>query len=99
MGTVESGANPEHPDLTEKFPHTCALGHCNDGRPNRPDHSPLLDTDDHGTQVNGIIAARRNGTGVYGVAYEARIASFGNSAQPITPGATTVTSATLARPV
>ena len=80
VGTVESGANPEHPDLTEKFPHICALGRCDDGRPNRPDHSPLLDTDDHGTQVNGIIAARRNGTGVYGVAYEARIASFGNSA-------------------
>ena len=62
VGTVESGASHEHPDLTGKFPHTCALGHCDDGRPNRPDHSPLLDTDDHGTIVNGIIAARKNHT-------------------------------------
>ena len=85
VGTVESGANHDHPDLTEKFPHTCALGHCDDGRPNRPDHSPLLDTDDHGTIVNGIIAARKNGSGVYGVAYEARIASFGNSATTYHP--------------
>ena len=85
VGTVESGANPDHPDLKGKFPHMCALGHCDDGRPNRPDHSPLLDTDDHGTQVNGIIAARRNGSGVYGVAYEARIASFGNSATTLHP--------------
>ena len=85
VGTIESGANPDHPDLKGKFPHTCALGHCDDGRPNRPDHSPLLDTDDHGTQVNGIIAARKNGTGVYGVAYDARIASFGNSASTYHP--------------
>ena len=82
VGTIEAGANPQHPDLTGKFPHICAMGDCDDGRPNRPpdDRSPRLDTDDHGTQVNGIIAARKNGTGVYGVAYEARIASFGNTA-------------------
>ena len=85
VGTIESGANPDHPDLTGKFPHTCALGHCDDGRPNRSDHSPLLDTDDHGTLVNGIIAARKNGTGVYGVAYDARIASFGNTASTYHP--------------
>ena len=53
VGTIESGANPDHPDLTGKFPHTCALGHCDDGRPNRTDHIPLVDTDDHGTLVNG----------------------------------------------
>ena len=85
VGTVESGANHDHPDLTGKFPHTCALGHCDDGRPNRRDHSPLLDTDDHGTLVNGIIAARKNGSGVYGVAYDARIASFGNTAPTYYP--------------
>ena len=80
VGTVESGANPNHPDLTGKFPHICAMGDCDDGRPNRPhDPSPRLDDDDHGTQVNGVIAARKNGAGVYGVAYEARIASYANS--------------------
>ena len=85
VGTVESGANRDHPDLAGKFPHVCALGHCDDGRANRPDHSPLHDTDDHGTQVNGIIAASKNGAGVYGVAYEARIASYGNSATTLHP--------------
>ena len=86
VGTVESGANPNHPDLTGKFPHVCAMGDCDDGRPNRRhDHSPRLDTDDHGTQVNGVIAARRNGAGVYGVAYEARIASFANSVSTLYP--------------
>ena len=85
IGTVESGANPDHPDLTGKFPHICAMGDCDDGRPNRHDHSPLLDTDDHGTQVNGIIVASKNGFGVYGVAYEARIASFGNTAPTYPP--------------
>ena len=80
VGTFDSGANPDHPDLAGKFAHVCAMGDCDDGRPNRPlDPSPRRDTAGHGTLVNGIIAARKDGTGVYGVAYEARIASFGNS--------------------
>ena len=87
VGTIESGANPQHPDLTGKFPHICAMGDCDDGRPNRQagDRSPRFDLDGHGTQVNGIIAARRNGTGVYGVAHEARIASFGHAASTVHP--------------
>jgi len=81
VGTFDSGANPDHQDLAGTFAHICAMGTCDDGRPNRPrDHSPRLDTTGHGTQVNGVIAARKNGTGVYGVAYEARIVSFGNTA-------------------
>ena len=85
VGTIESGANPEHPDLRGKFAHTCAMGRCDDGRPNRSDHSPLNDTGGHGTVVNGIIAASRNGMGVYGVAYEARVASYGNTAPTYPP--------------
>ena len=87
VGTVEAGANPDHPDLTEQFPHVCAMGDCDDGRPNRPPHdrSPRLDTSGHGTLVNGVIAARKNGAGVYGVAYEARIASFGHTASTYHP--------------
>lgn len=49
VGTIESGANLEHPDLREKFAHICAMGRCDDGRPNRSDHSPLHDTNGHGT--------------------------------------------------
>ena len=85
VGTVESGANPDHPDLQGQFAHTCAMGRCDDGRPNRSDHSPLDDTDDHGTQVNGIVVASKNGLGMYGVAYEARIASYGNTAPTFPP--------------
>ena len=87
VGTIESGANPDHPDLAGQFAHVCAMGDCDDGRPelNRRDASPRLDTNGHGTSVNGIVGARRNGIGIYGVAYEARIASFGNTHTVIYP--------------
>ena len=89
VGAIEAGAHLDHPDLAGQFAYQCAMGLCNgtmgsddDSRPglDRPDHSPLHDMDDHGTHVNGVVAARRNGIGVYGVAYEARIASYGNDA-------------------
>ena len=80
VGTFDSGAKPDHPDLAGKFPHVCAMGDCDDGRPNVVYPSPRFDTDGHGTNVNGVIAARRNGVGVFGIAYGARIASFGNTA-------------------
>ena len=89
VGVFDSGVNPDHEDLRGQYAAQCAMGLCNgamgsddDGRPelDRYDHSPLYDTDGHGTSVLGVVAARRNGAGVYGVAYEARIASYGNSA-------------------
>ena len=89
VGAIEAGAHLDHPDLEGRFAYKCAMGLCNgtmgsddDGRPelDRDDHSPLHDMDGHGTNVNGVIAAKRNGIGVYGVAYEARIASFGHDA-------------------
>ena len=87
VGTIESGAHRDHPDLAGQFAHLCAMGRCDDGRPelDRGDHSPLYDTDGHGTVVNGIVAAKKNGTGVYGVAYEARIASYGNTHTVVYP--------------
>ena len=87
VGTIESGAHRDHPDLAGQFAHLCAMGRCDDGRPEleRGDHSPLYDTDGHGTVVNGIVAAKRNGIGVYGIAYEARIASFGNTHTVVYP--------------
>ena len=88
VGVFDSGAAPSHIDLEGKFAHTCAMGDCDDGRPNRSDHSPWMDTNDHGTAVNGVIAARKNGTGMYGVAYEARIASYGNTASVHPPWGT-----------
>ena len=87
VGTMESGAHPDHPDLTGQFAHVCAMDRCDDGRPGleRSDHSPLNDTDGHGTVVNGVVAAKRNGIGVYGVAHEARIASYGNTHTTVYP--------------
>ena len=87
VGTIDSGADPDHPDLAGQFAHVCAMGDCDDGRPelDRLDASPRLDTEGHGTAVNGIVAAKRNGTGVYGIAHDARIASYGNTASVFWP--------------
>ena len=86
VGSIDGGAHRDHSDLQGKFAHICALGRCDDGRPNRADHSPLYDTPPgHGTLVNGVIAARKNGSGVYGIAHEAQIASYGNVASTSPP--------------
>ena len=87
VGTIEAGAHPDHPDLAGQFAHVCAMGDCDDGRSelNRSDASPRLDTQGHGTVVNGIVAAKKNGRGVYGVAHEARIASYGNTHTVVYP--------------
>ena len=49
-----------------------------DGQPVTFGHGHFLDdaSDGHGTYVNGVVAAIRNGVGVYGVAYDAEIASY-----------------------
>ena len=89
VGVLDLGANPGHPDLAGKYAARCAMGLCNgtqgsddDNRPDldRTDHSPLDDINGHGTAVHGVIAASKNGVGVFGVAHEAQIASYGNMA-------------------
>ena len=86
VGVFDLGANPDHPDLAGQYAARCAMGLCNgtngsadDGRPDldRRDHSPINDREGHSTAVHGVVAASRNGVGIYGVAYEARIASYG----------------------
>ena len=89
VGIFDLGANPGHVDLRGQYAHRCAMGLCNgttgsddDGRASldRHQHSPLNDVEGHGTSVHGVVAAKRNGTGIYGVAFDARIASYGVSA-------------------
>ena len=89
VGVLDLGANPDHPDLEGQYAARCSMGLCNgtmgtadDGRPglDRRDHSPVNDVEGHGTSIHGVIAAKRNGLGVYGVAYDAKIASWGNAA-------------------
>ncbi len=82
VGIFDSGANESHPDLGGQFAHVCAMGNCDeDNRPelNRGDGGPLQDTVGHGTSVNGVVAAKKNGQGVIGIAYQAKIASYGNN--------------------
>jgi subtilisin-like proprotein convertase family protein/subtilisin family serine protease len=38
--------------------------------------APVLDTDNHGTEVAGVIAAARDGHGIVGVAYNAQLVSL-----------------------
>ena len=89
VGIFDSGTNESHPDLGGQYAHVCAMANCDkDGRPelnrgengSRLDPSPLEDTDGHGTPVSGVVAAKKNGQGVFGIAYEAKIASYGNTA-------------------
>lgn len=58
-----------------------------DGQPVTFGWGEFLDdaSDGHGTLVNGIVAAERNGRGVYGVAYDARIASYGTTGSIFAP--------------
>ncbi len=70
MAVLDNGV-ADHPDLTGNLlrptgPITDLIDNDNDARPG---------TDSHGTWIAGIIAARRDGEGMRGVAPEARILS------------------------
>ena len=65
VGVLDSGAQQDHPDLEGAY--RWAAG---------PDEDDVDDVNGHGTGVAGVIAARRNGWGAHGVAYDAKIASY-----------------------
>jgi len=72
VAVFDSGIDPNHPDLAgnlltnlgRKATDLSAGG------------SPILATDNHGTTVAGTIAAMRNGDGIVGVAYDAKLVSI-----------------------
>ena len=66
VGVLDSGIDATHPDLR---PNLATFSY--DGNTGGP---ALRDYDMHGTHVSGIIAAARNGAGVQGVAYDAKLA-------------------------
>lgn len=66
VGVLDSGIDAAHPDLK---PNLADFSY--DGNTGGP---ALRDYDMHGTHVSGIIAAARNGAGVQGVAYDAKLA-------------------------
>jgi subtilisin family serine protease len=75
VGVLDSGIDPDHPDLAANIDVADSVN-CTDA--GRPDTSPTgwyPTTSDHGTHVAGTIGAARNGVGIVGVAPNVRMAS------------------------
>jgi len=66
VAIIDTGINYNHPDLAANY--AGGIDIYNDDNDPMDDH-----TRRHGTHVAGIVAARDNGTGVVGVAPEARL--------------------------
>lgn len=82
VGVADSGIALNHPEFSGRdfvlntFYNNPALD--DDWKPwLDPDKFPLTDSSGHGSHVSGTIAARRDGIGMHGVAYEARLVVAG----------------------
>ncbi|MEV4146380.1 S8 family serine peptidase [Amycolatopsis sp. NPDC049691] len=74
VGVLDSGIDPNHPDLTGALDRDDSAG-CLTGEPDRSPSAWAPTTSVHGTHVAGIIAAADDGRGVTGVAPGVRVAS------------------------
>ncbi|NUR16541.1 MAG: S8 family serine peptidase [Dermatophilaceae bacterium] len=73
VGVLDSGIDPDHPDLVKNLDVADSVNCVDAGRPSTTGWEPT--TSDHGTHVAGTIAAARNGVGIVGVAPNVRLAS------------------------
>ena len=75
VGVLDSGIDPDHPDLVANLDVKDSVNCTDAGRPDLSATGWNPTTSDHGTHVSGTIAAARNGIGTVGVAPNVRLAS------------------------
>lgn len=75
VGVLDSGIDPDHPDLAANINVRDSVNCSDAGRPDRSPTGWYPTTSDHGTHVAGTIGAARNGTGIVGVAPGVRMAA------------------------
>lgn len=75
VGVLDSGIDPDHPDLKPNLDVANSVNCSIAGQPDRTEFAWQNTTNPHGTHVAGTIAAARNGVGMVGVAPGVRIAS------------------------
>ncbi len=72
VGILDSGIDPNHPDLAPNLDESRSVGCTDNGVPDTATEAWAPSTSDHGTHVAGTVAAARNGVGVAGVARTSR---------------------------
>lgn len=75
VGVLDSGIDPDHPDLVNQIDRSQSVGCTDAGRPAQGEAAWAPTTSDHGTHVAGTIGAERNDVGIVGVAPGVRMAS------------------------
>ncbi|MDN5716619.1 MAG: S8 family serine peptidase [Janibacter sp.] len=75
VGVLDSGIDPDHPDLVNQIDRDASVGCTNAGQPATGEDAWAPTTSDHGTHVAGTIGAERNGVGIVGIAPGAKMAS------------------------
>lgn len=68
VGVLDSGIDPNHPDLAPNLDESRSVGCTDNGVPDTSTEAWAPSTSAHGTHVAGTVAAARNGVGVAGVA-------------------------------